>query len=206
MHSPGSDDLARLRADTVHLAAELRAGDLQRFRELYERLAPSLHAWARVQSRPAQALSLDPEDLLQEVWMRAIERLSTFDGTRGSFRSWIFGIAKNIGYEVWSKRQTAATIANCGSTSDAAGASAWPDVATSIRTRLAKDESSRLLVEFLTKFDPVDRLMLVHCGMEGIPCTTVAPRLGLSVEAATKRWQRLRARLKEQSFADLLEV
>ena len=55
-------------------------------------------------------------------------------------------------------------------------------------------------------FDPVDRMLLVHCGMEGSECSFVATRIGITADAATKRWQRLRARLGQQPFAALLEL
>ena len=44
----------------------------------------------------------------------------------------------------------------------------------------------------------------MHCGLEDMPCTLAAVRLGLGVEAVTKRWQRLRARLREGGAAGLL--
>ncbi len=188
---------------TRDLVRRVRAGELDRFRELYERLAPSLHAWARIRSSPAQNQALDPDDLLQEVWTRAIERLPSYDESRASFRAWIFGIAKNVGFDAWTRGHGALRQV---SSSDFDGLESWPDVATSIRSRLAKDESAGMLMEEVSRLDPVDRMLVIHCGMEDTPCSTVAPRLGISVDSALKRWQRLRVRLRNQAFSTLLEV
>lgn len=192
-------------AETGRLVRQVAEGELARFRELYERIAPSLCAWARLRSNPALDLALEPDDLLQEVWLRAFENLSEFDPQRGSFRAWIFGIAKNVALDAW-RRKKVPLAAPADPSRGSIGLESWPDVATSIHTRLARDESSRLLMQHVAGFDPVDRSILVACGMEGVPCAVVATRLGLSADATKKRWQRLRARLAEQSFSELLEL
>jgi RNA polymerase sigma-70 factor (ECF subfamily) len=191
--------------DTRHLVARIRDGDVDGFRQLYERIAPSLYAWARVRSNPTQGIAIEPEDLLQEVWLRAFESLSNYDASRASFRSWIFGIAKNVAYESW-RRGTSAAAA--GASVGAAGSAleAWPAVSTSIRTRMAREESVERLMQELESFESVDRMLLVHCGMEDVPSTVVATRLGMGNEAVAKRWLRLRERLRTSAFAELLEL
>ena len=85
-----------------------------------------------------------------------------------------------------------------------AALNAWPDVATSIRSRMARDESVSKLVEHVASIDEVDRKVLIHCGLEDMPCALAAVRLGMGVEAVTKRWQRLRARLRTSGVEALL--
>jgi len=193
-------------ADTHGLAIQVRAGDLARFRELYERVAPSLYAWARVRSKPAQGISIEPEDLLQEVWLRAFESLADYDPARASFRSWIFGIAKNVAYESWRRGASALPPATGAQGSTGSALEAWPAVSTSIRSRMAREESVTRLLRELETFDAVDRTLLVHCGMEDVPSTVVATRLGMGKEAVAKRWQRLRERVRTSAFADLLDL
>jgi DNA-directed RNA polymerase specialized sigma24 family protein len=94
--------------------------------------------------------------------------------------------------------------ASAGSTGSAL--EAWPAVSTSIRSRMTRDESVERLMQELDGFDPVDRMLVVHCGMEEVPSTIVATRLGMGQEAIAKRWQRLRERLREGSFAELLQL
>jgi RNA polymerase sigma factor (sigma-70 family) len=193
-------------ADTRRLVAKVREGEIQRFRELYERIAPSLYTWARIRSRPSQGISLEPEDLLQEVWLRAYENLREYDESRASFRSWIFGIAKNVAYESWRRGPTGSSADAQGSVSSSSAMDAWPAMSTSIRTRVMRNETVLRILQQLESFDPVDRMLVVHCGMEDVPSTVVATRLGMGKEAVAKRWQRLRERLREGSFAELLEL
>ena len=49
-----------------------------------------------------------------------------------------------------------------------------------------------------------DRRVLVWCGLEGAAAPEVALRLGISVAAVTKRWQRLRARLAASAWVKTL--
>lgn len=173
-------------------------GRFDDFRSLYEDLAPSLYAWARLRMGSA---SLDPDDLLQEVWIRALQHGAEFDPAKGSFRGWIFGIAKHVFLEALRRRPVRrdATQASAAMALDA-----WPDVATSIRSRLARDESVQRLVDHVATIDDLDRKVLLHCGLEDMPCTLAAVRLGIGVEAVTKRWQRLRARLRTDGVEALL--
>ena len=52
--------------------------------------------------------------------------------------------------------------------------------------------------------DNLDRMLLVHCGLEAETCSTAAVKLGLSEDAAIKRWQRLKERLSEAHWARAL--
>ena len=70
--------------------------------------------------------------------------------------------------------------------------------------RLARDEQLAAFREAVEALSEEDRALVVHCGMEGMSRAEVAERLGLGVEAVTKRWQRLRARLEERGLPEML--
>jgi RNA polymerase sigma factor (sigma-70 family) len=190
---------------TLMLALQVQAGDLGSFRQLYERVGPSLYAWARVRSNPSQGLAIEPEDLLQETWMRALDGIASFDGARTSFRAWIFGIAKHVAYDAWRSGSSARDRLE-GATSSSRSLESWPEVRTSIASRLGRDESIQKLMDHVSGFDPLDRMLLIHCGMEGASSTAIAARAGVTPDTAAKRWQRLRARLLRQPFAALLDL
>jgi len=174
------------------------------FRGLYERLAPSLHAWVRLRTAARSVAHGDPEDLLQEVWLRAFEEFPSYDPARSSFRAWIFGIAKNVLYETWRREGRRGESLSPGERS--AALQAWPDVATTVRTRLARDESMDRFLNRAADFDATDRMLLLHCGFEDMSRPQAARQLGIGVEAAEKRWQRLRDWIVERNFAELLEL
>ena len=59
----------------------------------FAELAPALHAWAYLRVRGALRQRLDPDDLVQEIAVRACLRAADYDSQRGTFRQWIFGFA-----------------------------------------------------------------------------------------------------------------
>jgi RNA polymerase sigma-70 factor (ECF subfamily) len=62
--------------------------DSQAIEALYQRHSPALLAWLT-------ARAYDPEDLLQETWLRVCKQLPAgFQG--GNFRAWLFVIARNL--------------------------------------------------------------------------------------------------------------
>jgi len=46
----------------------------------------------------------DADDLTQEAFLRAFGSLTTFDPDRGSFRTWLGAIARNVARKQWSNR------------------------------------------------------------------------------------------------------
>ena len=70
--------------------------------------------------------------------------------------------------------------------------------APSITTRAARDEQLRLFLDRVERLDDDDRELVVLRGLEELPLADVATLMGIGEEAATKRWQRLRARLREE--------
>jgi RNA polymerase sigma-70 factor, ECF subfamily len=66
-----------------------REGDARGFDELYR-----THAAAVVGYLRARNVS-DPEDLTNEVFLRAFRTVHTVQGDSSRFRSWLFGIARN---------------------------------------------------------------------------------------------------------------
>lgn len=73
------------RFDTTLAAA--RTGAEWAWRDLYDDLAPTLLGYLRRNG------AADPEDLLGEVLLQVVRRLSTFDGDEAGFRSWVFTVA-----------------------------------------------------------------------------------------------------------------
>jgi RNA polymerase sigma-70 factor (ECF subfamily) len=67
-----------------------RVGADWAWRELYTDLAPRLAAYARA-CRVA-----DPEDVVGEVFLRAVRALDRFEGDRRAFRTWVFTLARNL--------------------------------------------------------------------------------------------------------------
>lgn len=186
---------------TAFLARCVQKGDRTKFDELYTRTAPALYAWASLKARAG----VDPGDVVGEVWLRALDRLHTHDGENHAFRAWIFGIAKNVLLQAMRSRRDGLVQAENGGSGATGRLAEEADSVTSVRERLARDDSIRRFVEYARSLDPVRHELLRLCGLEGLPCTEAAVRLGINAEAATKSWQRLRAELRERAWVrDLL--
>jgi RNA polymerase sigma factor (sigma-70 family) len=205
MSTPGPDGQAAA-GDTNELVRRIRAGDERRFTELYERVAPALLAWVHLRLGPAARRQLDPEDVVQEIWLRALRAFPRFDPERGSFRGWIFQITKYELLDTFRGLAGAAQAAeapagpgrSAGLTS--AGLSQVPDEVTAFTRRIARDEGMQQLLVHVAALPEEDHALVLHCGLEGRPAAEVAVLLGLTAEATRKRWQRLRAQLRERAW------
>lgn len=74
----------------------LASRDEQIFREIYRQHGSALYGFARnLVQRDGVA-----EDIVQEAWLRAVRRLSSFDG-RSSLRTWLIGFVVHCCHEAW---------------------------------------------------------------------------------------------------------
>ena len=180
--------------DTRGLARAAKAGELERFGELVERLAPALLTWARLRIRPAWRAHIDETDVVQEVWCRAWRAFPDFDADEVPFRYWVFRIAKNVLLEASRKLRAAGPAA--GTTTRLLMLTQVPDEATGLTQRVRRDETLERFADWARELSEEDRKLLVHVGLEGLPHAEAAERLGVGVEALSKRWQRLRAKIE----------
>ncbi|MBL8725938.1 MAG: RNA polymerase sigma factor [Planctomycetes bacterium] len=159
-----------------------------------------LACWLRARLGPTIRRDFDVADLLQEIWVRALraERHEQVANPRG----WLLGFARNIVYEVL--RHSARGIGAKSWSIDGTGLEI-PDTVTSFTRRIARAELRQSFFAALDELANDDRQLVLLHGLEGRPMSEIAPRLGLSVDAAHKRWQRLRDRLRSLgSPADLI--
>ena len=192
--------------ETNEVVRGIRAGDEQRFTELYERVAPALFAWVHLRLGPAARRQLDPEDVVQEIWLRALRAFPSFDPERGRFRGWIFQITK---YELLDTFRGLAVETRAGAmrapefTAGGGAASQLsqvPDQVTAFTRRIARDEELQKLLVHVAELPEEEHALVVHCGLEGRPASEVAVLLGLTHEATRKRWLRLREQLRERAW------
>lgn len=180
---------------TEDLALRARAGDHERFESLVARMAPSLLAWAQLRSRRSGVV---PEDLVQEVWLRACRIFDGYDAEKSTFRAWLFAVSKNVLREMSAKsrRAWAAQPAD----SDEGRISRLVQSATSVASRAVRAEGIERFVAWVQGLDPKDRMVLIHCGLEGLTHAETGVRLSMSMDAVAKRWIRLRPEIVERGL------
>ena len=188
-----SEHLQQSDSDTSWLLRVRSEGE-GAFNELYEEVAPALFAWARVRIRAGRGVHLDPTDLVQEVWCRAWRGLEDLDEST-PLRPWLFRIAKNVLLESLRAHQRDDRGGGMGPSTRHMVLQNAPDFATTVSRRMMRDENLAAFDKALQGMPSEERDLIVLCGLEGLPLQDVAARLGLGLEAVTKRWQRLRGRL-----------
>lgn len=182
-----------------------RAGNPASFPQLFERVTPALCAWVELRLRRESGKRTEAQDVLQEVWLRALQAFETYDAQR-SFRAWILGIAKNVLLQSYAKRTVAFSLSPDAHPSSMGCAPEPADQVTSIVTRLAKTDSFQSFLNFVDELEPEEQALLLYCGIEGYSCAQASARLEISAETTTKRWQTLRARLKQNSAIEALAM
>ncbi|MBK7878453.1 MAG: sigma-70 family RNA polymerase sigma factor [Planctomycetes bacterium] len=175
----------------------LRSGDSTALAELYTRTLPALLAWIRIQRSGGMALRIEPDDFVQEVWIRLLENRAAHDPAKGSFQGWMFGFAKRVWMEVSNPARKAHRALPVGKETAIHRA---PDSITSVSRALMRDETIQKLNEYVATLEELDRGVVVHYGLEQMSCAQVGQRLGISEDLVSKRWQRLVQRMRDSGF------
>jgi RNA polymerase sigma factor (sigma-70 family) len=81
------------RLSDEQLMARMKNGQTGALDELYRRYAQRLYIFCLHTTRGLE--SSDPEELVQDVFMRVIRAADTFNPQKASFRTWMFRIARN---------------------------------------------------------------------------------------------------------------
>ncbi len=187
-------------ASTEAHVARAASGQLKGFASLYEKLAPAIYTWARLRIHESSQRRIDPEDIVQEVWWRAMDSFSRYDPKSGPFRPWLFGIATNVLLESFRKSRTRSPVS--AQHEKARIESLPPELAvqaTSISRQASRKDGVHRLVQIIGRLDATDQAVFIHCGLEGLSAPDTSELICLGADATLKRWQRLRTKLREAS-------
>ena len=73
------------------LISRVQNGETESFAELYDSYIRRIFAFVYSKTHHRQTA----EDITSQVFMKALEKISTFDADKGSFNAWIYQIARN---------------------------------------------------------------------------------------------------------------
>lgn len=193
-------------SETRALVERVKQGDRERFGALFDRVAPALHPWAVLRTPPKLRSLVGPEDIVQEVWCRALVRFEGFDPDKARFRSWVFGIAKNVMLEVFKALRNRPVARGEGAESSIFNLDDMPAEATAVSRRVARDLGMKAFVDRLGNLSGEDQELLILRGLEGLSHESIAVHLDITADAAQKRWVRLRDRLRTEGIPeDMIE-
>jgi RNA polymerase sigma-70 factor (ECF subfamily) len=152
--------------------------------------------------------SADAEELTQDAFLRALERISQFRG-RSEFYTWLFRIAANL---VISHRRRAGRIRfhslTTGEEYDETQADGLTASAATRRnpgpeTAAMASETRQRVMQALEGLDDDFRLVVVLCDVESMDYARAADVLGVPVGTVKSRLHRARCVLR-QKLADLV--
>ena len=166
----------------AELLAAWRAGDATAGQRLFDRYFDPLYRFFRHRTRDGA------QDLVQRTFLACLEGLETFRG-EGSFRGWLYGIARKQLLRHWRERRREERL-DFGSVSLA-------DLETPSRV-LGGAEEQRLLLEALRRL-PLDLQIAVGLHYwERLSGPEIAQALEIPQGTVRSRLRRARERLREQ--------
>ncbi|HEY2378587.1 MAG TPA: sigma-70 family RNA polymerase sigma factor [Gemmatimonadaceae bacterium] len=124
----------------------------------------------------------DAEDLVQDAFMRALDRISTFDQTR-AFAPWFFRLLINTGINARKARALRAAEPERGD---------FPSRAANPLELAEREELRERFVAALASLPPRQRLVVSMFEVDGLSTAEIAEALGISRE--TVRWHHHQAR------------
>jgi RNA polymerase sigma-70 factor, ECF subfamily len=189
--------------ESAAVAAAAKAGDESAFTQLVEKYHHELHVHCYRMLGSFQ----DAEDVIQETFLRAWHKRSSFEG-RSTFRAWLYGIATNAclnALEARARRPRLvdAQVADSPGALLEAGQIMWlqpypdrildedPDAAA-----VAKETIELAFLVSIQLLPPRQRAVLILRDVLGWPAKDAASLLDVSVASANSALQRARATLK----------
>lgn len=192
---------ARPGDEVTLLVEQARAGRTDAWARLYQRHFAQIFRHVRYLGGERAAV----EDLVQEVFARALVALRDFDG-RSSFSTWLHGIAVNVARNHWRASTSTQTAHDrLRAIESVREATREPEVD---RTHLAR-ERARAVYAILADLPEHLREAFVLRDLEGLAPDEAAAQLGISpgnlAVRATRARQRVRAELERQGWLGPLE-
>ena len=160
------------------LAERVRVvGDEQAFRTLYRRHTPKLYQFAL---RMLGGNELDAEDVVQEAWLRAVERLGDFRW-ESAFKTWMTGIVLNLCRGLFRRHDRR-----------------WIEVREELDLQSpAPLEHERIDLEAaLTKLPPGYRTVVILHDVEGLTHEQIGEQLEISANTSKSQLSRGRKMLR----------
>jgi RNA polymerase sigma-70 factor (ECF subfamily) len=177
--------------DESELIAAVLRGDPESFEPLVRKYSPRLFAMARRYARRES----EAEDIVQEVWLKAFQKLRSFRGD-APFEHWLMRLAVRTCYDFLRAHRRNREDA-CGELPEQA--EAWLEGFA--RNPAAADEKSgaarQLVQRLLEELSPPARLVITLLEIEERPVKEIARLTGWSVPLVKVRAFRARAEMRK---------
>ena len=205
---PGSDEARAASPEEAALENRIIRGDRQALAELFSLYRPRLWRMVNFRLHPQLQGRVDPDDVLQDAWLNALDRVGYFlrDASHSSF-IWFRMIVdqtlvelqrRHLGAQKRSASRESSLDARWGSDSTSASlAFHLSGSLTSPSSALGRVELAKQLDVALQGLSDTDREVLALRHFEELSNAETARVLGMSEQAASARYIRALARLKQ---------
>jgi RNA polymerase sigma-70 factor (ECF subfamily) len=185
--------------DPDALVQALVGGDASALGPLFEQQRERLRRMLQFRLDPRLQGRIDAEDVLQEAFLAARQRLSAFDPALGPFHVWLRLVVQQTLIDV-HRRHIGASMRNAGREAVRPQSASLSGFLAAQRTSPSqaamRDELCRKLDAALASMDEIDREVLVLRHFEELSNKETAEVLGIQENAASNRYVRALARLK----------
>jgi RNA polymerase sigma-70 factor, ECF subfamily len=186
---------------SLTLLERVRSSDAQAWGHLVRIYTPLLAFWAKTCNIP----SLNADDVIQEIWKSVSTSIQRFgqDPDRGSFRAWLWTIAKNKARDFHRKGSLATTPT--GGTEALQWIQSIPEREPTTEGDEAGFESLRLALETIEhEFEPHSWRVFLRFMYDGLSAQHVAEEFGIKANSVHQIRFRVLRRLR-QEMSGLLE-
>jgi len=177
--------------DDQPLLEACRAGQTQAFGELVRRYQDRLYPTILRLTGSAE----DAQDLLQDAFLRAFEKLGRFHGD-SSFYTWLYRIAVNLA--ISGRRRKRTTLRLSGTRRDEPIDPPDPSEGSDPTLPLERAERNATIQKALSALAPDHRAVVVLKEFDGLRYEEVAAVLGIPVGTVRSRLHRARCELREK--------
>ena len=192
----GSDDPSLL--TTMHVR-RAQGGDLESLRWVVERLSPVLLSQARYRLRGPLASVCDPEDLVNEVWMRTLPHLERIGSDQARVTPALVAyLSRALLARANGMIERHLRGQGLDPNESRPEADELPDGTVGVVTRVVRDERNNELLTAIDGLAESDREILVLRAVEQSSNGEVAELLGLAPSAVTMRYKRAMERLHDR--------
>jgi RNA polymerase sigma-70 factor, ECF subfamily len=173
--NPTDEDLFRL----------LRQGNEEAFTAFYRRWSARIYRFAWLMSGSPQMA----EEITQDVFMTLIQISQTFDPSRGSLISFLYGVSRNLLRRQFEREEDVESITACESAAEE------PASNSDVLGDLTRRENIEAVRQAILSLPPVYREVLALCDLQELSYEQAAMALGCPVGTVRSRLHRARTTL-----------
>jgi len=159
-------------------------GDMEQFGQLYDKYIRKIYDFIYFKTHHKETA----EDLTSRTFMKAVEKLSTFDTDKGTFQAWIYQIARNTVIDHYRTKKIDSNI------EDIWDLSSHEDLVRDFDTR----EKLKSVEKYLSTLSAEQRDIVIMRVWQGMSHSEIAEALGKTEASVKMSYSRTIRTLREK--------